>query len=749
MSRHTAKLLEATGIVAALLALTIAPPAAAGQVVIECGEYLGVVCQGYFTDEPGVATDHDSIEDAIDRLVARYGNPIALVVVTDSRGREPEAFAEELANEWGVGDPVAENGILVLVSLNERRTEVVVQDNVAVPGDVIAGSARSFFAAGDFQGGLNAIVGTLEQALAGNLAQPETEGVSGTALLAGLVAVLLLGLGVVVFVSRKARVSAVEKKRRVLVDAELARLEVSGDEIPSASQFAVAPPGEDAAATTGAVVAVLDLEQASGDKMALIAAWQHQLLIVVDRDQLIAQTREPLELRASDERPLLEDAVQSGASDALEVSWRDDPGFDVALGSLGLLVDSLRPHRVAAARRRMADTLASSAVDTAVGPAVLTRRGDQVLRAAPALDADSSIEDSLAELERAGSRARQKVDRLEALYERLPSSTARPAVAAALADVDDDLDAASARYEVVRTRLEREGTALEADGLDTAAIAALLLMNNDADNVSGFVAAYSASRDLGYTPQESVEHALAGLMTAGEIKRVRTEAARLGIPVSIMSALLRRRDDGPEVYRSILDELAGEVGGETARTIAGVLAVSLEPSQAVRRWLEARRALAALGLTGSYADVAAAFGASHAEGPRAFAVAYAAQREALADSTIDDADRFAPELAHDGTAGGTDSWTRDRIPSRLGAFDPFTLFYYHWVITRGHAGSYGWEPIYRDRSWSEDRSSWWGGGGGFGSSGGSSWGGSSWGGGGGFSGWSGGGGFSGGGGGSW
>ena len=101
----------------------------------------------------------------------------------------------------------------------------------------------------------------------------------------------------------------------------------------------------------------------------------------------------------------------------------------------------------------------------------------------------------------------------------------------------------------------------------------------------------------------------------------------------------------------LADQLAGEgVKGDNRRTIAAVLAISLEPAQAMRRWVEARQALAALGVVGAYADVAAAFGASDPRGPRAFALAYAAQRQALSRSSIDDADRFAPELAHDGTS---------------------------------------------------------------------------------------------------
>ena len=132
---------------------------------------------------------------------------------------------------------------------------------------------------------------------------------------------------------------------------------------------------------------------------------------------------------------------------------------------------------------------------------------------------------------------------------------------------------------------------------------------------------------------------------------MREQSKRLGLPVAITAALLERRTDGVVVYRGLLDDLAeAGVTGDARRTIAGILAVSLEPAQALRRWSEAKGELIALGLEGSYADIAAAFGASDPRGPRQFALAYAAQRQALARSSIDDADRFAPELAHDGTS---------------------------------------------------------------------------------------------------
>lgn len=736
----------------AVTAVSASPsPAMAQREVIECGTYQGVVCQGYFTDDVGVVGDPQRIEDAISRVVGNHGNPIAIVVVQDSRGANPADFAADLANAWGVGDPVEENGILVLVSLDERRTEVVTQDNISVPGSAIAGSARSFFAADDFEGGLLAIVGALEQSLAGNLTDDSGSGSGGIPF--GLIAFVGISGFFVFFVvgqiAAKRRSSKRKKRgeRERLIDGDLAGLEPSGADLPRYADFAITAPAVTDIATTDAINALWQIASGNAsDEGALASLWSLGLVDVIDREELIRETREPLELRASEERPILENAVQQAADAALSVDINDDGRFASERRGLERLIASLRPHRVAAARRRTADVLIAELTPTPIGDVVTTALGSGVAEAAPGFAADAPLSESVAEYRAASSEADIKVQRLEDLYEKLPASTARPAIAAALADLENDTDSAVERYEQVRKALAKEAAGLKADGLDPAAIAALLLMNRNEANTQAFLDAYRGHRDRGFEPAEAVEFALAGLMTDGEVRRVRAITERLDLPISITVGLLSRRDDGPEVYEQLRDELAAYTTTESARTIAGVLAMSLEPSQAMRRWLDARSALHGLGLVGSYADVAAAFGASDPRGPRRFAVAYAAQRRALSDSTIDDADRFAPELAHAGTSGQKDTWSGKPIPSGIGSFDPFTFFYHHWVITRGVSDSFGWEPIYEDASWSRDRGSWWGGGGGFGSSGGSSWGGSSWSG-GSFGGFGGGGGFSGGGGG--
>jgi hypothetical protein len=299
----------------------------------------------------------------------------------------------------------------------------------------------------------------------------------------------------------------------------------------------------------------------------------------------------------SDEQPILEGALQAAIRDTLEVDPDDDATFEVKRQELLRIIASLRPHRIANTRLRLGRMMVDRTVKTALGYAILTDDGERVVEAGPALDLNQSLQESLAELEVVYATAREKAAKMEALYRQLPSSTTRPAVAAALADLSDDVDASYRRYEALRQTLETRGAMLSRDGLSIPAVAALLLMNNDAEDVGDFVTAYEANRGRGIDAETAVEYALAGLTHPGEIGRIRSEADRLGIPISLTAALMRRRQDGPEVYRALADQLAGAgVKGDTRRTIAAVLAISLEPAQAVRRWSEARHALAGLGL---------------------------------------------------------------------------------------------------------------------------------------------------------
>jgi uncharacterized membrane protein YgcG len=737
-----------------LLSLTALPAFAQD---VTCPPFEGITCDGFVTDRAGVIDNDAILEAEAARIEGTYGSQVAIVLVSSVGDWSIGRFAQELGTTWGVGSSERDDGIVVVVDVGGRNTWVEYGDGLEDfprdPSD-IAALGNAGFRNGDFDAGVLGILSGLGSGLEAYANGERATGTNWT-LIGAIAGVVGLGVAGAAFMGvRNTNRTRIRRRRAELIDGELERLEVAGHELPLIAEYASPRPETAPTSTTIAVVDALNAMargEVPGDGDAVAAAWALGMVEIIDRPRLLAETEIPLELEASGERDITDEAVQEVARQALEVKPSADDEFQVRLNELTRLIDSLRPHRVAGARFRFGQQIDEQLADTVHGPALLTDFGERFLRASPALDPGADATEAAAELDRAYATATAKTEALEQLYDKLPDNAARPAVAAALADLGDDLDDSVERYARVQHELERIGKTLKQDGLDLDAIAALLVLNNDEAAVEEFVDAYDKNRASRLPADESVEYALAGLTSLRKIKAIRSKAERLGLPVGLTAALLRARADGVAVYEELAVSLVEHgITGDSRRTIAAILAISLEPAQAERRWLEARRALSDLGLEGSYADVAAAFGASDPRGPREFALAYAAQRQALARSRIKDADRFAPELAHEGTSKQQDSWTGRTIPPRLGHYDPYTLFYYHWIITRGSAGSYGWEPVFKDQSWSGDTDSWFGGFGGGtfgkGGGGGSSWGGGSWGGGGGFGGF-GGGGFGGGGGG--
>ena len=747
-------------LLAALLSpVALISPASAQTATLTCPAVEGVQCDGFVTDLAGVIDDDASLEQLAFDIQQTHGVQTAVVMVSGvPGGSSVQDFAVDIGNGWGVGD--SENdGVVIVVDLDSRRTSVEGGSGISGSGDAIARTADNFFARGDFDGGVAAMLSALDFSLGGGAAtnaggetttqpgtrttQPVGDAPTGTSILPLL---LFAGVGAAMFMGRSTtaqkgakvqRVNRMKDRRAESVDNILGRLETGVRDLPDLRDYELSAPAVEGSLSfedgLAAVKSVAD-RVPNTDDATMRAVWSRDLLDVIDGDRLARETEVPLELRvAGDERDVLDSAVQDAAKDALETDLKDDATFNAKLANLESLVSGVRPHRVAEARERFGTSVTDRLARTPVGTAVVSDRGERLLSAAPVLEADT-LDGALVKLDQAYGVAKTKVDRLTIIHDALPEGQARPAVSAALTDLYDDPRRSVEVYEKIRQDLKAKGQQLSRDQLDTDAIAALLLMNHDELSVDEFIRLYAMHRNARLGPSLAVEYALSGLSTQEEIRRVKGYADAEGIPVAIVASLLRRREDGIEVYRMLEKDLVShDVKGEARKTIAGVLAVSLEPAQAERRWLEARKALAALGLTGSYADIAAAFGASDGRGPREFALAYAAQRQALARSGIDDADRYAPELAHAGTHHQEDTWTGNPLPMGLRGFDPFTFFYMHWVITAAHSGGVGWEPIHRDPSWADDRDSWfggYGGGGGFGStgglSGGSSWGGGGW-----------------------
>ena len=114
--------------------------------------------------------------DALERKLVTYNDStstqIAVVIFQTLNGADPGMTAMEIGRTWGVGQAGADNGVVLLVSVGDRKlfiatgygAEAVVTD--AMAGRIIRNVIVPLFRADDFEGGtlvgVTAIIGTIE-----------------------------------------------------------------------------------------------------------------------------------------------------------------------------------------------------------------------------------------------------------------------------------------------------------------------------------------------------------------------------------------------------------------------------------------------------------------------------------------------------------------------------------------------------------------------------------------------------------
>ncbi|NJP22377.1 MAG: TPM domain-containing protein [Hydrococcus sp. CRU_1_1] len=82
---------------------------------------------GWVTDSANILSDRteNRLNQIISQLESENGTEIAVVTVPQtSPSRSPKEFATELFNYWGIGKSDRDNGILLLISVGDRRTEI-------------------------------------------------------------------------------------------------------------------------------------------------------------------------------------------------------------------------------------------------------------------------------------------------------------------------------------------------------------------------------------------------------------------------------------------------------------------------------------------------------------------------------------------------------------------------------------------------------------------------------------------------
>jgi uncharacterized protein len=90
----------------------------------------------------------------------RSGNQVVAVVVNDLRGTSVEDFTHKLATSWGLGQKKADNGVMLLVALKERKIRIEVGYGLehkltdARSRQIIESQIKPYLKRGDFDTGM-------------------------------------------------------------------------------------------------------------------------------------------------------------------------------------------------------------------------------------------------------------------------------------------------------------------------------------------------------------------------------------------------------------------------------------------------------------------------------------------------------------------------------------------------------------------------------------------------------------------
>jgi len=118
--------------------------------------------RGWVVDLAGVLTADQKaqLNARIDSLEQEAGAEMAVVILRKTQGATLKEYATELFNRWGVGKRGADNGVLILVALQDRRVEIetgygmesILPDGLV--GAILDETMIPHFRRGDYAGGI-------------------------------------------------------------------------------------------------------------------------------------------------------------------------------------------------------------------------------------------------------------------------------------------------------------------------------------------------------------------------------------------------------------------------------------------------------------------------------------------------------------------------------------------------------------------------------------------------------------------
>jgi uncharacterized protein len=131
--------------------------------------------RGYVNDFAGVMEPYaaSELDSELSRFDKERGFQVAVAVMQDIQGADAEAYANALYKEWGIGRKGSDRGVLILVSVGDRKARIeagyglepVLPD--ALCGRILRDTMVPFFKAGRWSEGVVAGARAVEGVLSG------------------------------------------------------------------------------------------------------------------------------------------------------------------------------------------------------------------------------------------------------------------------------------------------------------------------------------------------------------------------------------------------------------------------------------------------------------------------------------------------------------------------------------------------------------------------------------------------------
>lgn len=120
-------------------------------------------------------SQQEALESRLQGLEQRSGAQVAILLVPATAPEDIFSYGMRVVEQWKLGQKGRDNGVLVLLAKNERKSQILV--GYGLEGDIpdararriLDDVARPWFRRGDFYGGLNAIVNELAVAIEGRV----------------------------------------------------------------------------------------------------------------------------------------------------------------------------------------------------------------------------------------------------------------------------------------------------------------------------------------------------------------------------------------------------------------------------------------------------------------------------------------------------------------------------------------------------------------------------------------------------